>query len=460
MIKTDLCVLGAGSGGLSVAAGAAQMGARVVLVEASAMGGDCLNTGCVPSKALLAAAHAAHSVRSAAQFGVTVDAMSVDATKVWAHVNATIKSIEPHDSQERFESLGVHVIRARGHFIDERTLNAGGETIRAKRFVVATGARAAMPAIPGLKDVPYLTNETLFDLDLLPEHLLVIGGGPIGVEMAQAFARLGSKVSVFDLASILPRDDTDFVDVVRQSLLADGVSLHEGCSITGIESGPAVVLSEGTRIEGSHLLIATGRAPNVDELGLKAASIDYDQTGIKVDARLRTSNKRVFAIGDVIGGLQFTHVAGYHAGVVIKNALFRIPAKADHRCVPKVTYCDPELAQVGSLEVLGTDRVLAEDFANNDRARAEGRTQGMIKVVTDKKGGIKGVSIVGPHAGDLLQPWLLAMNQGLKIGALATIIAPYPSLGEINKRAAGSFYTPTLYGPRTRALVKLLGWLP
>lgn len=460
MIKADLCVIGAGSGGLSVAAGAAQMGAEVVLVEAGAMGGDCLNTGCVPSKALLAAAKAAHHVRAAERFGITAQGVAIDPAKVWGHVHGTIDAIAPHDSQERFEGLGVKVIRAHGHFIDPKTLSAGGELIRAKRFVVATGAKAAVPAIPGLDDVAFLTNENLFSLDSIPDHLIVVGGGPIGVEMAQAFVRLGARVTLIEADRLLAREDPELVESVRASLKEDGVNVLEGHGVSQVAAGPKVVLSDANAIEGSHLLIATGRVPNVSELGLKAAGVEYDKSGIKVDARLRTSNKRVFAIGDVVGGPQFTHVAGYHAAVVMKNVLFRFPAKADHALVPRVTYCDPELAQIGDFRGGPDDRVLCQPFADNDRARTEGIDAGLVKIVVDAKGWIKGVGMVGAGAGDLIQPWLLAMKQGVKVGDMATLMLPYPSMGEAAKRAAGDFFTPTLYGPKVRALVKVLGWLP
>jgi pyruvate/2-oxoglutarate dehydrogenase complex dihydrolipoamide dehydrogenase (E3) component len=468
IVEADLCVIGAGSGGLSVAAGAAQMGAKTVLIEKGAMGGDCLNTGCVPSKSLLAAAHAAHVVRTGGRFGVNGHEPDIDFAKVHDHVHGVIASIAPHDSVERFEGLGVTVIKGAAHFTGARDVAVDdGTTVRAKRFVVATGSSAFVPPIPGIDGVPYLTNETVFDLTERPEHLIVIGAGPIGMELAQAFRRLGARVTVLEAAVMMPKDDPDLVDVVRQRVTAEGVTLHEGAAVQRVErdgNGIAVVWEKDgveTRTAGSHLLVAAGRRASVHGLGLDAADIDHSPKGIAVDDRLRTSNKRVFAIGDVAGGYQFTHVAGYHAGIVIRNALFRLPAKVNYDAVPWVTYTDPELAHVGLTQAQaeerhGDVRVLSEPFAGNDRAQAEGETDGLIKVTVGSRGRILGASIAGPRAGELITPWTLAIRRKLKIGAMADVIAPYPTLSEISKRAAGSYYTPTLFGPRTRRIVGLL----
>ena len=466
--ETDICVIGAGSGGLSVAAGASQMGARVVLIERGKMGGDCLNYGCVPSKALIAAGHRAEELRKAEVFGIKPSVPEVDFSKVHEHVHTVIGAIEPNDSVERFEGLGVHVIQATGRFTGPREVMAGGVTVRAKFFVVSTGSSAGVPPIPGLSDVPYLTNETVFDLRECPEHLIVIGGGPIGCELAQAHRRLGARVTVLEMFSILARDDPEAAEVVRRQLQREDVKLREGVQIVGVseETGGVVVdinadgVSE--RINGSHVLVAAGRRPNLDGLNLEAAGIKYSPKGIDVDARLRSSNKRVFAIGDVAGALQFTHVAGYHAGIVIRNALFKLPAKANYKAVPWVTYTDPELANVGLTEdqakerLSGDIRILRWPFGENDRAQAERKTDGFIKVIADRKGRIHGACIVGPHAGELILPWVLAVDQGLKIGAMASAIAPYPTRSEVTKRAAGSFYTASLFGDRTKKLVRFL----
>ncbi|MBO6947895.1 MAG: FAD-dependent oxidoreductase [Rhodospirillales bacterium] len=467
-IKTDICVIGAGSGGLSVAAGAQQMGADTVLIEKHKMGGDCLNFGCVPSKALLAAGHAAQNIREAHRFGIDAGNPKVDAKGVFAHVHGAIAAIEPNDSVERFTGLGVDVIQAAGRFIDPKTVEAGEARITARRFVIATGSSPFVPNIPGLGDVDFFTNETIFYADKLPEHLIVIGGGPIGIELAQAHRHLGCEVTVLELVSVMPKDDPELVSVVRRQLDRDGVLIREGVKIARVErsrTGVAVVLETddgAEKVEGSDLLVATGRRANVDGLGLNEAGVSYSSKGIDVDNRLRTSNKKIFAIGDVAGGLQFTHVAGYHAGVVIKNALFRLPAKADHSCVPWVTYTSPELAQVGltekqAREVHGGDiRILRWPYHENDRAQAEGKTEGMVKAITTKKGVILGCGIAGPQAGELIQTWVLAMSQKIKIGGVATMIAPYPTLGEVSKRAAGSYYTPSLFSEKTRKIVRFL----
>ena len=469
-IKADICVIGAGSAGLSVAAGASQMGASVVLIEKGKMGGDCLNTGCVPSKALLAAAHAAQGFRDAGRFGIGAVEPAVDFAKVRDHVRGVIAGIAPNDSVERFEGLGVRVIQEQARFTGPAEVVAGGVAVRARRFVVATGSSALVPPIPGLDGAPYFTNETIFDNATCPDHLIVIGGGPIGIEMAQAHRRLGARVTVIEKLRCLPKDDPEITAVALERLRAEGVTLLEQTAVRRVEataSGVAVEMEtdgRAGRVEGSHILVAAGRAANVGGLGLDAAGIDFGPRGIAVDAGLRTTNRRAFAIGDVAGPYQFTHMAGYQAGVVIRRALFRLPAKVDYRAVPWVTYTDPEVAQVGMTEeraraAHGGVRVLRENFADNDRARAERDTDGLIKVMTTRRGRILGVSIVGAGAGDLVLPWSMMIARKMKIGAMASLIAPYPTRGEIAKRAAGAYYTPSLFGPRTRWMVRLLSRL-
>jgi pyruvate/2-oxoglutarate dehydrogenase complex dihydrolipoamide dehydrogenase (E3) component len=466
-LTPDICVVGAGSAGLSLAAGAAQLGAETVLVEAHKMGGDCLNYGCIPSKALLAAAHAAP--RQAERFGIRIGEPAVDFRAVHDHVHGVIAAIAPHDSAERFRGLGVRVIPAQARFAGPAELVAGDVPIRARRFVVATGSRPLVPSIPGLDRLPYLTNETVFDLVDCPRHLLIIGGGPIGCELAQAFRRLGAAVSLIEMTRLLPKDDPELVAIVRERLQAEGVAIFEETKVVGAEAaadGVALLTEAGrttARIAGTHLLVAAGRSPNLAGLDLDAAGIAYTAAGITVDRHLRTTNRRVYAIGDAAGGLQFTHVAGYHAGIVIRHALFRLPARVDYRAVPWVTYTDPELAQVGLTEAAARAggqavRVLRWPFAENDRAQTERRTAGFVKAVATPRGRILGASIVGEQAGELIQPWVLAMANGLKVSALATMVAPYPTLGEASKRAAGSFYTPSLFSNRTRRLVRFLRW--
>ncbi len=466
-VETDICVIGAGSGGLSVAAGASQMGADVVLIEGGKMGGDCLNYGCVPSKSMIAAAGVAESFARAPSFGIGGGPPAVDFAAFNDHVHQVIAAIAPHDSVARFEGLGVRVIRDWAHFVGPTEVAAGDLTVAARRIVIATGSSAAIPPIPGIDAVPFFTNETIFDNRALPGHLIVIGAGPIGMELAQAHRRLGAEVTVLEIDRALVRDDPDLVRVVVDRLGAEGVDIREGVRVarlaktaTGIA---ATIERDGTeqRLDGTHLLIATGRTPNVERLALAAAGVAHGPAGIVVDGRLRTTNKKVFAIGDVAGGPLFTHVAGYHAGIVIRNALFRLPSKVDDRAIPWVTYTDPELAGVGLSEDaarkrFGPVRVLRWPLAENDRAQAERRTEGLVKVIATRRGRILGASIAAAHAGELIQPWVLALSCKLRISAMANLIAPYPTLGEINKRVAGSFYTESLFSPRTRAIVRLL----
>jgi pyruvate/2-oxoglutarate dehydrogenase complex dihydrolipoamide dehydrogenase (E3) component len=463
-LAPDLCIVGAGAGGLAVAAGAVQMGAAVVLVERGRMGGDCLNVGCVPSKALLAAARLADLPRRAAGSGIDYAAPRVDFAAVADGVQAIVERLAEHDSPERFAALGVTVLRAEAHFIDQRTLRAGDALIRARRFVVATGSRPRVPEIPGLAEAPFLTNETVFDIRACPDHLLVIGGGPVGIELGQAHRRLGARVTVIDSGPILPHDDPELVAPLCRRLDDEGVSLRPHTEIAAVEAGPAEIvlhLAGGERIAGSHLLVAAGRRPEIAALDLPAAGIAVGAAGIAVDARLRTTNRRVFAVGDVAGGPQFTHAALYHAAIVIKNVLFRLPARTDYRALPWATYTDPELAQVGMSEAAAGAgsrrvRVLRWPFAENDRAVAERDTAGLVKIVVRRDGRILGAAILGTGAGELILPWALAISQRLRIDALANLVMPYPTRGEAGKRAAGAFYAPFLFSPHTRRLVRFL----
>jgi pyruvate/2-oxoglutarate dehydrogenase complex dihydrolipoamide dehydrogenase (E3) component len=470
LLKPDICVIGAGSAGLSVAAGAAQLGAETVLIEAGEMGGDCLNFGCVPSKALLAAAKAATQHRHAAGFGVEFAPPRIDLSRVQAHIRETIAAIAPHDSVERFEGLGVTVLRSWAKFIDARTLEAGDARIRARRFVLATGSSPFIPPIAGLDQVPYLTNETVFEHVTEIRDLIVLGGGPIGVELAQGFARLGAKVQVVEMARLLPRDDREAAELVRASLLRDGVALHEGSTASDVQrAGDRIRLAirdakgETSWLDGAHLLLAVGRRPRVDNMGLEQAGIAATPKGIQVDAGLRTTNAHVYAIGDCNGSPAFTHVAGHQAGLVIRSALFRLPAKFDARALPWVTYSDPELAQIGLTEEAarqhGADVIVTrQPLAGSDRARAERQDDGFLKLVSDRRGHVLGVTIVGPQAGELLASWCLAMSRNMKLSALAGPMLPYPTLSELGKRAAGQFYAAKLFSPTVRRLVRVLRW--
>ena len=471
-IEADICVIGAGSGGLSVAAGASQLGMKTVLIERGAMGGDCLNTGCVPSKSLLAAARRVHAARLNGAFGLSDAPPTVDFPAVMRHVQEVIAAIAPHDSVERFEGMGVQVIAAQARFTGPREVAAGGQLIQARRFVIATGSSPAVPPIPGIDTVPFLTNETVFQNTTLPRHLIVIGAGPVGLEMAQAHRLLGAEVTVLEAAKALSKDDPELAELLLQRLRADGIAVEEGVKIRRVEgsAGGVTVTIEGgageRRLQGSHLLVAAGRRANLADLGLETAGIERDERGaLIVDRGLRTTNPRVYATGDAAGGPQFTHVAGYHAGIVIRRALFRLPAKVDYRALPRVTYTDPELAQAGmteseAREAHGGDlQVLRWSFHENDRAQAERETHGLVKAVARRNGRILGASIIGAHAGELIQLWGLAIGRGLKLSAIANMIAPYPTFGEVSKRAAGSFYTPKLFSERTRRLVRLLARL-
>ncbi len=464
-ITTDICVIGAGSGGLSVAAGAVQMGAEVVLIEKDKMGGDCLNTGCVPSKALLAAGKHAQAFRNSGPFGITPATPDIDFAATMAHVHDVIRGIEPQDSVERFESLGVNVIKGAARFTSRSEVAVGEQRIQAKRFVIATGSRATVPPIPGIDETDYLTNETLFENTVLPDHLIIIGAGPIGMEMAQAHHRLGAQVTVLERMRALPQDDPDLAAIVVKTLLEEGVSIREEVNIATVsgKSGDIrVTLQDGEEIRGSHLLIAAGRAPSVADMGLDEAGIQHSRSGIEVDSRLRTTNKRVFAIGDAKGGLMFTHLAGYDAGIAIRNILFKLPAKANYAAIPWVTYTDPELSQVGLTEAQAKEqygdviKVVQWEYAENDRARAERITSGLIKVVAGKRGRILGAGIAGASAGEIIQPWQIAVAKGYKMKDMAGIISPYPTLSEVSKRAAGSYFTDALFSPRTRKIVRFL----
>ncbi len=466
-LDVDICVIGAGSGGLSVAAAAASFGRQVVLIEKHKMGGDCLNYGCVPSKALLAASKRAHAMRTSMPFGIMPVEPAINHAAVRDHVHSVIAAIAPNDSVERFTGLGVKVIQATGRFVDARTVTAGEHRIRARRFVIATGSSPVVPPIPGLDSVPFFTNESIFEnADKLP-HLIVVGGGPIGLELAQAHHRLGSRVTVLEGARALGKDDPEMTKVVLKSLRAEGIDIREETLVERVEGGRgrvrvAVKTPAGPEtLEGTHLLLAVGRRPNTADLGLDAAGITYERSGIKVDKGLRTSNRRVFAIGDVAGGLQFTHVANYHAGIVIRRALFRLPAKANNDLVPWVTYAEPELAHVGLTEEQARARrinpkVQRWSYHENDRAQAERATEGHVKVVTDARGRILGATIAGEQAGELIQVWALAISQGLKIKAMTDWIAPYPTLGEINKRAAVRYFSAAAGSPLVRRIVGLL----
>ncbi len=454
-IKADLAVIGAGSGGLVTSAGAALLDRKVVLFEAGEMGGDCLNYGCVPSKAILTAAHVAHTIRDAARYGVEAGEPRIDFARVRAHIRSAITAIEPNDSQERFEGMGVRVIRERARFTGPDTVVSDSVEVKAKRIVIATGGRAAIPPIPGLAELPYITNETIWDLESLPSHLLVIGAGPIGMELGQAFRRLGARVTIVDPFKPLGRVDPEYAELVVESLKSDGVEFALGAGVAKAEAfagGVALELEDGRRIEGSHVLVAAGRAPNVEGLDLEKAGVEADRNGIVCDDRLRTANKRVYAAGDVAGKGALTHLAGWHGSVLVRQFYYGLSTKQSSAAIPQAVYTDPCVASLGLSEAEARERygdkvtVTRWGFDDNDRAIAEGRTQGGAKLVIGKGARLLGVHAAGDRADDIIQIGAVVTAKGGTVRDLTSTVPAYPTRGEILKRAAGKYYEPIVFG--------------
>ncbi|WP_310618733.1 dihydrolipoyl dehydrogenase family protein [Flexibacterium corallicola] len=451
-MKPDICVIGAGAAGLTVAAAAASFGVRVVLVENGKMGGDCLNYGCVPSKSLLAVAKNVQEQRDGVRFGMSVNEPEVDYGAASTFLHGVIDQIAPHDSQERFEGLGVTVLRSEGRFTSPSSLQVGELEVKARRFVVATGSRASIPEINGLDSVPYLTNETLFDLQEKPEHLIIVGGGAIGMEMAQAHARLGSQVTVIEAGKALSKMDADLCAVVLSSLRKEGVTILDNANIERVRKsgrGLSVELrheDRGVGIEGSHLLIAAGRQANVEKLCLDQAEVQCNQSGIQVNKGLRTSNPKIYAIGDVTGGLQFTHLAGAQGALAIKSLLFRLPVNAHNLLTPRTLYTDPEIVEVGLSEAEAREKhgrflkVLTSSFSENDRALSSGKKEGFVKLLVGRGGRLLGAGIVGDNAGELINVLSLMISKKMGVGALLGLVMPYPTRSEAIKRAALSYY--------------------
>lgn len=466
----DIGVIGGGAAGLTVASGASQLGVKTLLIEKeSKLGGDCLHYGCVPSKTLIKSASVYHKMRMAEEFGLPkVDLPPVDFKEIGKRIQSVIDTIQVHDSEERFCGLGVEVVFGEAAFVDDHVVEFGGRRVSAKFWVLATGSEPVCPPVQGLEETGYLTNMDLFNLEKLPKSLVVMGGGPIGCEMAQAFSRLGSDVCILQRnCQVLSVEDEDMAAVVQGALIGEGIDL-ELCANTQkvrrVADGVEVTYErDGTIhvINAEQLLVAAGRKPSIQQLKLENAGVDYDTRGVNVDSRLRTSQKHIFAAGDVIGKHKFTHAAGYEGGIVISNAVFRLPRKADYTWLPWCTYTEPELASVGMNEKAAKKAgleytVWKEDFADNDRALAENAPDGMIKMILDKREKPLGVQIVGIHAGELAAEWVAALNAKAGLSTLASAIHPYPTVSEINKRVTGKVLSTKLFSDKVR---KTLGFI-
>lgn len=465
----DMGILGGGAAGLTIASGAAQLGAKALLIDKEGrLGGDCLHYGCVPSKTLIRSAHVWHLMKKTRRFGLPhVEMKPVDFSAVAARIQSVIGMIQKHDSEERFCSLGVKVEFGDAVFSDEHTVTLGGKAYTAKTWVIATGSSPAIPPTAGLDGAPYITNREIFSLDRLPDSMIFLGGGPIGVEMAQAFCRLGSKVTVIERGSqILRREDRDMADSIKEAMTADGVTFHLGSEIIRVSdlgTNREVVIKEGdetTSIKAEVIVVAVGREANVGDLGLEAIGIEFNKRGIRVDDRMRTNHSHIYAAGDVTGMYQFTHAAGYEGGIVLSNAILHLPRKADYTYLPWCTYTDPELAGIGMNETAAKEKgmvhsVWAEEFRANDRSLTEGEEVGRIKMVTDGRGKPLGIQIFGPHAGELLSEWIAVLNGGVKLSTLAGAVHPYPTLGEINKKVVGNFYAGRIFSGKVRTTLRL-----
>jgi pyruvate/2-oxoglutarate dehydrogenase complex dihydrolipoamide dehydrogenase (E3) component len=465
----DIGIIGGGAAGLTVASGAAQLGAKTLLIEKEKeLGGDCLHFGCVPSKTLIRTAQAYHTMKHAQTFGLPgVDLPPVDFAKVSERIRSVIATIQEHDSEERFCSLGAKVEFGAPSFSDDHAVRLNGREISAKNWVIATGSSPDSPPLEGLNKTPYITNKEIFYLDRLPESMIILGAGPIAIEMAQAFRRLGTKVHVVQRSGqILTKEDKDMADEVMEVLASEGVAFHLNTSVLGIEdlgNEREVLLKDkegSTRsVKAEKLLVAMGRDSNIRGLNLEGAGVAFDRKGVKVDERMRTSQKHIYAAGDVTGKFLFTHAAGYEGGIVVANAIFHLPRKADYTFLPWCTYTDPELASIGMNEKAAKEAgidytIFMEPFSGNDRSLAEGERVGKIKMLLDKKEKLLGVQILGPQAGELLSEWVAVLNGKVKLSTLASAVHPYPTLGEINKRVAGNYLLPKIFSDRIKKGLK------
>lgn len=465
----DIGIIGGGAAGLTIASGAAQLGAKTLLVEKEpALGGDCLHFGCVPSKTLIHSARVYHLMRHAERFGLPkTDIPPVDFSQIVKRIRKVIATIQQHDSETRFCGLGARVLFGEATFTDEHTIDLDGKRQSAKNWVVATGSSPAVPPIPGLRDASFLTNREIFSLDRLPESMVILGGGPIGIEMAQAFNRLGTKVTVVDRSDqILGKEDRDMADMVVSVMKGEGVNFFLEASIEEVlETGGCKSVriidrtGESRLLKSNEILVAMGREPNLQNLGLEGIGVAYRRNGITVDSRMRTNHKHIYAAGDVSGGFQFTHAAGYEGGIVVSNAIFRLPRKADYTYLPWCTYTDPELASIGMNEKTAAFKgldytVWMEEFEDNDRSLAEGETTGSVKMILDAREKPLGVQILGPRAGDLMAEWVAILNGKVKLSTIASAVHPYPTMGEINKRVVGSFFSPKIFSEKVQKGLK------
>ena len=466
----DIGVIGGGAGGLTVTAGAAQLGAKTLLVEKeNELGGDCLHFGCVPSKTLIKSAHVYHLMKNSRKFGLpAMDPPPVDFREISKRIRSVIATIQHHDSEERFCKLGAQVEFGQPTFTDEHSIRLNGNIYSAKAWVIATGSCAIVPPIKGLAETPHITNKEIFYLDCLPESMVILGGGPIGSEISQAFNRLGTRVSLVDMAPrILGQEDPDMADLVRDVLSSEGVKFYLNAAIEevkdlGSEKEVRLKTKDGNSISlrAQTILVAVGRAANTKGLGLEDIGLAYNQRGVEVDNRLRTNHKHIYAAGDVNGGYQFTHAAGYEGGIVVSNAIFRLPRKVDYTFLPWCTYTDPPLGSIGMNEGrarrAGIDyKVWTEEFKDNDRSLAEGESIGRIKMILNEKEKPIGVQILGPNAGDLLAEWVAVLNGKVKLSTLAAAVHPYPTIAEINKKVTGTFFSPKIFSTKIQKGLKL-----
>jgi pyruvate/2-oxoglutarate dehydrogenase complex dihydrolipoamide dehydrogenase (E3) component len=465
----DIGIIGGGSAGLTIAAGAAQLGAKTLLIEKEReLGGDCLHFGCVPSKTLIKTARVYHMMKNAGAYGLPeVDVPPVDFTKVVDRIRSVIGTIQKHDSAERFCGLGARVEIGNPAFVDEHSVSLDGIPYSAKTWVIASGSSPAIPPVAGLDRTRCMTNRNLFSLDRLPKSMIIIGGGPIGIEMGQAFNRLGTTVTVVEMGdAILPREDKDMSDLVMGVLQAEGIRFRLNASILRVVHVGAeheVMIKVGDTSEAlcaEAILVAAGREANLQGLGLDGIGVESDRRGLKLDERLRTTRKNIYGAGDVTGGYQFTHAAGYEGGVVVTNAVFHLPRKVDYTYLPWCTYTDPELASIGMNEKAAKEAgirfsVWAENFRDNDRSLAEGAATGKIKMLLDEKEKPIGVQILGPRAGDLLGEWVAVLNGKTGLSTLASAVHPYPTLGEINKKVAGTFLSTKIFSEPVKKGLKL-----